>query len=86
MFRKIPFLQIYHLGNFDNYTQSGFSVIVKIAFANLCKPFYDIKVNPVSSNPLNLENVERKEKMQKIEYLQNKKSFLDEIKNIFQSC
>ena len=29
--------------------------------------------------------VERKEKIQKFEYLENEKSFLDEIKNIFDS-
>ena len=33
---------------------------------------------------LNLEKVE-KEKIQKFEYLENEKSFLDEIKNIFDS-
>ena len=33
---------------------------------------------------LNLEEVERKrEKIQRFEYLENEKSFLDEIKNIF---
>ena len=31
-----------------------------------------------------MENVERKEKLQKFENLKNQKSFLDEIKNIFQ--
>ena len=35
---------------------------------------------------LNLESVEMKgKKLQKFEYLQNKKSFLDETKNIFHS-
>ena len=37
----------------------------------------------VSSDHLNLETVGKKEKIQKIEYLKNKKSFLDEIKSIF---
>ena len=38
----------------------------------------------VSSDPLNLETVERIEKkLQNIEYLENEKTFLDEIKNIF---
>ena len=32
---------------------------------------------------LNLEKVERKRKNTKFEYLENEKSFLDEIKNIF---
>ena len=35
---------------------------------------------------LNLESSERKgKKLQKIEYLENEKSFLDEIKNFFYS-
>ena len=36
-----------------------------------------------SSDPLNLENVERGKKSQKFEYLKNKESFVDEIKSIF---
>ena len=78
MFRKIPFLVIYHLGNCD------FSVIPKIEVDNLCKPIHDVITVPVSSDPLNLEAVERKEKeLQKTEYLQNGKSILDQIKAIF---
>ena len=34
---------------------------------------------------LNVESVERKGKIQKFEYLENEKSFLDEIKNTFHS-
>ena len=38
----------------------------------------------VWSDPLNLKTVERKEKnRQNIQYLKNKKSFLEEIKTIF---
>ena len=38
----------------------------------------------VSSDPLNLETVERMgKKLQNTEYIENKKSFLNEIKNIF---
>ena len=40
-FRKIPLLVIY-LNKFDDITKSGFWVIPKIAFANLCKPIHDI--------------------------------------------
>ena len=36
--RKIPFLVMYHPGNFDGLMQSGFWVIPKITFAILCKP------------------------------------------------
>ena len=34
---------------------------------------------------LNLEKMERKRKKYRFEYLENEKSFLDEIKNIFHS-
>ena len=53
MFRKIPFLLIYHLSNFDDLTESGF--IPKIACANLCKSIHDVIIIVVSSDPLNLE-------------------------------
>ena len=39
---------------------------------------------PLPFDVLNLESVERK-KLYKFEYLDNEKSFLDEIKNIFHS-
>ena len=47
--RKILVSVIYHLGNFDDVIQSGFWVILKITFVNLCKPIYDIIIIPVSS-------------------------------------
>ena len=40
--------------------RSGFWVILKITFANLSKPIYDVIIIPVSSDPLNMETVERK--------------------------
>ena len=43
------------------------------------------KIIPVLFVPLSLESVERKEKIQKCEYLEKEKSFLDEIKNLFHS-
>ena len=55
-FRKIPFLVIFHLRNLK---QSGFRVIPKIIFANLCKTIHDETIIPVSDS-LNLENVENK--------------------------
>ena len=46
-------------------------------------PIYQVIITPVSSNPLNPEIVERKEKkLQKTEYLKNEKSFLDKIKSL----
>ena len=80
MFRLISFSVIYHLDDFDDLIQSGFWVIIQITFANLCKPVCDFIIIPVSSDPLNLKNVERKKNFKKIEYLENNNSLLDEIK------
>ena len=53
---------------------SGFWVIPKIIFANLCKPIHHVMITPVPSDPSNLENMEMKEKKsEKFEYLKNKK-------------
>ena len=41
------------------------------------------KIIPLSFVLLNLGSVKGKGKIQKFEYLENKKSFLDEIKSIF---
>ena len=35
-------------------------------YSNLCKPIQDVIIISVSSVPLNLENMERKEKMTKV--------------------
>ena len=61
----------------------------KITPANLCKPIHDILIIPLLFVLLNLESVEEEKgkgrgKIQKLEYLENVKSFLDEIKNILQ--
>ena len=85
MFRKIPYLVIYHVRNFDDLMQSGFQVIPKITFLNLCKPVKDVIIIPVLSVLLNLETGNEGKKLQKFEYLENIKSFLDEIKNIFRN-
>ena len=56
--------------------QSGFRVIPKFTFVNLCKAIQSIIIIPVSSDALILETVERKEKnLEKIEYIENKRSF-----------
>ena len=54
--------------------------------ANLCKPIHDIInysafICPFESGKCGKEGI----KLQKLEYLKNEKSFLDEIKNIFHS-
>ena len=83
MFRKLPLLVLCHLGMFDDLMQSGFRFIPKITFANLCKLDFNVIIIPVSSDPLNLETVESKEKALKNEYFENVKRFFDEIKSIF---
>ena len=63
-----------------------FWVIRKITSANLSKPIHDIinyspSICPFESGKCGKEG----EKLQNFKYLKNKKSFLDEIKNIFHS-
>ena len=81
--RKIPFLKIYHLGNFDDFIESGFWVIPKNRFANLWKSIHDVIIIPVSSDPLNLETVERKEKNPKNQISQERKELFRQNKNHF---
>ena len=59
-------------------------VIQKIIPANLCKPIHDI-IN-YSTYICSFESAKcgkKKEKLQQFEFLENKKSFLDEITKIF---
>ena len=81
-FRKILLLVIYYLTKFDDIIWSGFWVIPKISSANICKPIHDIINYSTSICPF-VSGKCRKEgkKLQKFEYLENEKSFLDEIKN-----
>ena len=60
-----------------------FWVIPKITPANLCKPIHDnlFPICPSESGKCGMEG----EKLQKMEYLKNKKNFLNEIKYIFHS-
>ena len=44
---------------------------------------HNVVIIPVSSDPLNLQNVEREKALQKMEYLENENSFLDKIQIIF---
>ena len=85
-FRKIPFLVIHYLTKFDDFTWRSFWIIPKTTSANLCKPIHDIinystSICPFESGKFGKEG----KKLQKSEYLENEKSFSDEIKNIFHS-
>ena len=52
--------------------------------ANLCKPIHDIINYSTSICPFESGKCGKEEdKLQKHEYIENKKSFLDEMKNIF---
>ena len=83
-FRKIPFLVMYYLTKFDDVIQSGSWVFLKITSANLCKPIYDVINYSTSICPFEFGMCRKeRKKLQKLEYLENEKSFLDEIKNIF---
>ena len=82
-FRKIPLLVIYYLTKFDDIILSSFRVIPKITSANLCKSTHDIINYSTSIWPFELGRCGKKgKKLQKFEYLENEKSFLDETKNI----
>ena len=85
-FRKIPFLVMYYLNKSDDVIKSDFWVIPKTTFLNLCKPINGIINYSTFICPFEFGKSGKEEKkLQKFEYLENKKSFLDEIKNIFLS-
>ena len=85
-FRKYSLLVMYYLIKFDHVIQSGFWVILKITSANVCKSIYDIINYSTSICPFESGKCGKEvKKSQKFEYLENEKSFLDEIKNIFYS-
>ena len=68
------------------YNKSCFWVIPKITSANLCKPIHNIINYSTSICPFESQKCKKEgKKLQKLEYLDNEKSFLDEIKNIFHS-
>ena len=76
---------MYYLTKFDDVIYSGFWVILKSKSVNSCKPNYDINYS-TSICPSESEKCEKEGKtLQKFEYLETEKSFLDEIKNIFHS-
>ena len=85
-FKNISLFAVYYLTNFDDIMWSSFWFIPKIASANLCKSIDDIINYPTSICPFKAENCGKEgKKLQKFEYLKNKKIFLDEIKNLFYS-
>ena len=84
-FRKNIFLVICYLTKFDDVTSSGFWVIPKTTSANLCKPIDEIINYSTSICPLSGNCGKEGKKLQKFEYLENEKSFFDEIKSIFHS-
>ena len=74
----------YYRTKFGNIISSGFWVIPKIILSNFWKLIhgiinYSISICPFVSGECGKEG----EKLQKIEYLKNKNSFLDKIKNTF---
>ena len=82
---KFFLLMMYYLTKFDVALQSDFWVIPKITSANLCKPIHDINYS-IFICPLESWKCEREgKKLEKFEYLENKKNFLDEIKGLFYS-
>ena len=85
-FGKIPLLVISYLTKFEDVIYNGCWVISKIVSANLCKPIHD-NTNYSTSICTFLSGKCGKEgkKLQKFEYLENEKSFFDEIKNTFHS-
>ena len=77
---------MYYVTKFDEIIKSGFWVILKITSANLCKPIYDIINYSTSLCPFESGKCGKEgKKSQKFEYLESKKRFLDEMKNIFHS-
>ena len=74
---------MYYLTKFDDVILSGLWVILKIKSANSCKTIYDINYS-TSICPFEFGKCEKEgKKLQKFDYLENEKSFLDEIKKHF---
>ena len=85
-FRNISLFVIYYLTKFDDVMYSSFWVIPKITYATLCKSVHEIINYSISICPFESGKYAKEgKKLQKFEYLENEKSFLDEIKNIFHS-
>ena len=77
-------LIIYYHTKFGGVIWSGSWVIPKLTPADLCKPIHDI-IN-YSTSICSFESGKcrkEEEKLRKFEYIENEKSFLDEIKTFF---
>ena len=85
-FKNIPLFVIYYLTKFDDVMQSSFWVIPKFISKNLCKSIHDIIYYSTSICPFEPGKCGKEgKKLQKVKYLENERSFLDEIKNISHS-
>ena len=85
-FKNISLFVIHYLTKFHDIMQSSFWVILKITPANLCNSIDDVINYSTSICPFESGKCGKKEKnLEKFEYLENEKSFLDEIKNTFHS-
>ena len=81
-FRKVPLLVLYYLTKFDDVKQFlsySKNYICKFMEANLWHKLFHFHL------PFWIWKVWKGKKLQKFEYLENEKSFLDKIKNIFHS-
>ena len=85
-FRKFSLLVSNTLSDQVWWYETVFDLVQKNTLASLCKPIYDIinyltYICPFESAKCGREG----KKLQKFDYLKNKKSFLDKIKNILHS-
>ena len=83
-FTKISLLIMYYLTKCDIVIQSGFWVIPNFSPSHLCKLIHDIINYSTCICPFKSGKCwKEEEKLQKIEYLRNKKSFLGKVKTFF---
>ena len=83
-FGKMTLLVIYYLTKFDDIIERCFWVIPKITSTNLWKPIHGIINYSTSISPFESEKCGKEgKKRQKFEYVENEKSFLDDIKIFF---
>ena len=85
-FRKIPLLGMDYLTKSDDIIWSGFWVIPKITSSNLCKPTLQIYASQLMTDYftsvcpfLSGKCGKEEKKLQKFEYLENEKIFINEI-------
>ena len=79
--KENSFLVIYHLSNVDDLVQSGFwfQKFYLLIYVNQFRTHNF----PDWSDSLNLETGKERKKLEKLEYLENEKSFLDERESFF---